>query len=114
MTSIAIAHDYLTQRGGAEKVVLAMARAFPDAPIYTLLYEPSTTFPEFASLDVRTSPLNRVGAFRRNHRAALPLLALAASRLTIEADVVIASSSGWAHGIHILVGQQPADAQRES
>ena len=100
MTSIAIAHDYLTQRGGAEKVVLAMARAFPDAPIYTLLYEPSTTFPEFASLDVRTSPLNRVGAFRRNHRAALPLLALAASRLTIEADVVIASSSGWAHGIH--------------
>ncbi len=100
MTRIAIAHDYLTQRGGAEKVVLAMARAFPEAPIYTLLYEPATTFPEFASLDVRTSPLNRVGVFRRNHRAALPLLALAASRLTIEADVVIASSSGWAHGIH--------------
>ena len=29
---IAIAHDYLTQRGGAERVVLAMHRAFPDAP----------------------------------------------------------------------------------
>ena len=39
---VAIAHDYLTQRGGAEKVVLAMARAFPEAPIYTTLFEPST------------------------------------------------------------------------
>ena len=45
---VAIAHDYLTQRGGAERVVLAMARAFPDAPIYTTLYDPQQTFPEFA------------------------------------------------------------------
>ena len=44
---IAIAHDYLTQRGGAERVVLAMHRAFPDAPIYTTLYDPEGTFPEF-------------------------------------------------------------------
>jgi glycosyltransferase involved in cell wall biosynthesis len=94
---VAIAHDYITQRGGAEKVVLAMARAFPDAPIYTLLYNPETTFPEFANLDIRVSPLNRVGVFRRNHRAALPLLAVAASRFPIDADIVITSSSGWAH-----------------
>ena len=98
MERIAIAHDYLTQRGGAEKVVLAMARAFPTAPIYTLLYEPDSTFPEFADLDIRVSPLNRVGFFRRHHRAALPLLALAASRLRVDAEVVITSTSGWAHG----------------
>ena len=95
---VAIAHDYLTQRGGAERVVLALARAFPGAPIYTTLYDPAGTFPEFADLDVRTSGLNRVGFLRRRHRAALPVLALASSRLPIEADVVIASSSGWAHG----------------
>jgi glycosyltransferase involved in cell wall biosynthesis len=94
---IAIAHDYITQRGGAEKVVLAMARAFPEAPIYTLLYDREKTFPEFADLDVRVSPLNRVGVLRRNHRAALPLLAAAASRFPIDADIVITSSSGWAH-----------------
>jgi glycosyltransferase involved in cell wall biosynthesis len=95
---VAIAHDYLTQRGGAERVVLALSRIFPDAPIYTTLHDPAGTFPEFAHLDVRTSGLNRIGFLRRRHRAALPVLALASSRLTIDADVVIASSSGWAHG----------------
>lgn len=95
---VAIAHDYLTQRGGAERVVLAMARAFPDAPIYTTLYDPDGTYPEFRDRTIVTSSLNRVGLFRRDHRAALPLLAPASSRLRVDADVVVASSSGWAHG----------------
>jgi glycosyltransferase involved in cell wall biosynthesis len=96
---VAIAHDYLTQRGGAERVVLAMARAFPDAPIYTTLYDPSETFPEYAGLDVRTSWLNKVGYLRRHHRAALPFLPGAVSSMTIDADIVLVSSSGWAHGV---------------
>lgn len=95
---IAIAHDYLTQFGGAERVVLSLMKAFPDAPVYTTLYDPDTTFPEFASADVRVSPLNRVGPLRANHRAALPVLPLASSGIFIDADVVVASSSGWAHG----------------
>lgn len=95
---VAIAHDYLTQRGGAERVVLAMSRAFPDAPIHTTLYNPSTTFPEFADKNIVVSPLNRVGVLRRHHRLALPLLPWASNRMTIDADVVVASSSGWAHG----------------
>ncbi len=96
--TVAIAHDYLTQRGGAERVVLSLMRAFPGAPVHTTLYDPEGTYPEFADADIRTSPLNRVGALRRDHRLALPLLAPAASRMRIDADVVIASSSGWAHG----------------
>lgn len=100
MTTVAIAHDYLTQRGGAERVVLSMLRAFPDATIYTTLYDPDGTYPEFRDARIVTSPLNRIGFFRRHHRAALPLLALAARTLRIEEDVVIASSSGWAHGFN--------------
>lgn len=96
---VAIAHDYLTQRGGAERVVLAMAEAFPEAPIYTSLYEPADTYPEFADLDIRTSSLNRIGPLRRHHRFALPLLARSFGSTVIDADVVIASSSGWAHGV---------------
>lgn len=95
---IAIAHDYLTQRGGAERVALSLARAFPGAPLYTTLYHPEGTFPEFADVDVRTSPLNRVAPLRRHHRWALPLLPAASSRIHIDADVVVASSTGWAHG----------------
>lgn len=95
---VAIAHDYLTARGGAERVVLALSRIFPQAPIHTLLYDPGATYPEFAGRTVVTSPLNAVPPLRRNYRAALPLLAPAASAMRIDADVTIASSSGWAHG----------------
>ncbi len=98
--TVAIVHDYLTQRGGAERVVLAMHRAFPTAPIYTSLYEPDLTFPEFRDVDVRPSYLNRSPLLRRQHRLALPLLAHAFSKMEIDEKIVLCSSSGWAHGIH--------------
>jgi glycosyltransferase involved in cell wall biosynthesis len=96
--TVAIAHDYLTQRGGAERVVLAMHRAFPDATIYTTLYDPERTYPEFHDARIVTSALNDVRPLRRHHRTALPLLPLAARSMRITEDVVLASSSGWAHG----------------
>ena len=95
---VAIAHDYLTQLGGAEKTVLNMSRAFPDAPIYTMLYDPDATFPEFQDLDVRVPAINKVRSLRKNHRAALPILPLVAQSIFVDADVVLTSSSGWAHG----------------
>ena len=48
MTTVAIVHDYLTQRGGAERVVLSMLKAFPQSPLYTSLYEPDLTEANFA------------------------------------------------------------------
>src|SRR6476469_4397974 len=51
---IALVHDYLTEMGGAERVVEAMTRIFPDAPLYTSAFNPSAC-PAFAGLDVRTS-----------------------------------------------------------
>jgi glycosyltransferase involved in cell wall biosynthesis len=98
---VAIAHDYLTQRGGAERVVVALLRAFPDATVHTLLYDADATFPELRDARVVTSPVNRVGFLRRHHRAALPVLAPAAGRMTVDADVTIVSSSGWAHGFDV-------------
>jgi glycosyltransferase involved in cell wall biosynthesis len=95
---VAIAHDYLTQRGGAEKVVLSMSRAFPDAPIHTMLYDPDNTYPEFADRDVRVSKFNRIRPLRRNHRAALPVFPAVANSMFVDADVVVTSTSGWAHG----------------
>jgi glycosyltransferase involved in cell wall biosynthesis len=98
---VALVHDYLTQRGGAERVVLSLTRAFPDAPLFTSLYEPDKTFPEFAGVDVRPGLLNHVGPLRRDHRRALPFLAPAFSRLRVDADVAVVSSSGWAHGARV-------------
>ncbi len=36
---VALVHDFLTQYGGAEKVLLSLCEMFPEAPIYTLLYD---------------------------------------------------------------------------
>lgn len=97
---VAIVHDYLTQRGGAERVVLAMLHAFPGARLLTSVYDPEGTFSEFRSFEVETTPLDRVGPLRRDPRLALPLLPRAFSSLRVDdVDVVIASSSGWAHGV---------------
>ncbi len=98
---VALVHDYLTQQGGAERVVLSLSEAFPDAPIHTALFDPDGTFPEFAALDVRTLPLDRIGVLRTHHRLALPILAPSFSRLRVEAEVTVCSSSGWAHGAHV-------------
>lgn len=98
---IALVHDYATQMGGAERVALIMARGFPGAPLYVSLYHPHTTFPEFGQLDVRTSLLDRVGLLRSYHRLSLPFLSAAMSRTVIDADVVLASSTGWAHGVRV-------------
>lgn len=99
MTSIAIVHDYLTQRGGAERVVLSMSKAFPDAPIHTSLYDPETTFPEFADRNIRPMGTNRSRFLRNDHRRGLPLYPAVFSRSQVDADVVICSSSAFAHGI---------------
>ena len=97
---VAIAHDYLSQRGGAERVVLAMAQAFPDATIHTTLYDPTGTYPEFAGMRIIVPPLNRMAWLRHHHRVAFLLLPLAARLVRPRAQVVLVSSSGFAHGFH--------------
>jgi glycosyltransferase involved in cell wall biosynthesis len=99
--SVAIVHDYLNQLGGAERTVLEMTRIFPEAPVYTSLYRPDSTFPEFRAIDVRTSPLDRIPIDKR-FRALLPLYPVAFRSLSpLSQEVVISSSSGWAHAIRV-------------
>jgi glycosyltransferase involved in cell wall biosynthesis len=98
--SVAIAHDYLATIGGAERVFLSVARAFPSAPVYTSVYEPDLVTEEYQHLNIRTSALNRLGFVRRNYRLAMPVLPFAMRQLSIDADVVVCSSSGWSHGVH--------------
>ncbi len=112
---VAIVHDYLNQRGGAEKVVLELAELWPDAPIYTSLYRSGSTFGGFSEHDVRTSPLNRLPVDKR-FRALFPLYPAAFRSFgEIDGDVVISSSSGWAHmvrttprALHVVYCYTPA------
>lgn len=101
---MAIVHDYLNQRGGAERCVLEMAAIWPQAAIYTSLYRPRSTFPEFAARDVRTSPLDRLPV-DRGFRNLFPLYPAAFHSFgRLAQDVVISSSSGWAHGVRSAEG----------
>lgn len=103
---VVIAHDYLTQRGGAERVVGCIADAFPHAPIVTSLYEPTATYPQFGSRAVVTSPFNASGILRRKFRLGLPLYGwvFAHARLPRETDAVVASTTGFAHGVRTPLG----------
>lgn len=95
---VALVHDYLTQTGGAERVVLSLSRLFPDAPIYTSVYDERGTFPEFRDLDVRTTALQRLPHRGGAARGLLPLYPWAFGQLKLTGyDLVLSSSSGWAH-----------------
>lgn len=97
---VVVVHDYLSQRGGAERVVLAILGAFPGARLVTSVHSPERTFAAFADHEIETLWPDRVPAFRSDPRRALPVLAGAFSRHVIDdADVVVCSSSGWSHGI---------------
>jgi glycosyltransferase involved in cell wall biosynthesis len=98
--SVGLVHDYLLVMRGAERTFAAIAECFPDAPIYTLLYDPGGTSGAFDGRDVRTSYLQRLGANQRSFRRLLPLLPRAAERLPVqEHDLVISSSGAFAHAV---------------
>lgn len=90
---IAIVAEFLTVMGGAEKVVLSLHQLFPDAPIYTSLFDPQRV-PEFAKADVRTSWLQKLPTFlRKSYRLFPTLSASAFRRLDLsDYDIIITSS----------------------
>src|SRR3954452_10150994 len=99
--SVAIVHDYLNQRGGAERVVLEMAQMWPQARIYTSLYRPDSTLPEFSEHRVSTTFLDAfpVDQGFRNLFALYP--AAFRSLGELDHDLVISSSSGWARSVKV-------------
>jgi glycosyltransferase involved in cell wall biosynthesis len=99
---IAIVHDDLTQRGGAERVVEAMHEIWPEAPVFTSVYDPKGTFASFAKMDVRTSFMQKIplASQARYNKLFLPLYPLAFETLDLRGyDVVVSSSTRFAHGI---------------
>jgi glycosyltransferase involved in cell wall biosynthesis len=103
---VAIVHDYLNQRGGAERVALELSDMWPAAPVYTALYRPESTWPGFRGRPIRTTFLDRLPV-DEGFRNLFPLYPLAFRALReIDAGVVVASSSGWAHMARAVAGAQ--------
>jgi glycosyltransferase involved in cell wall biosynthesis len=94
---IVIVHDWLTNMGGAENVVLALHEAFPTAPIYTSTFTPDN-MPAFRDLDIRTTYLQNLPKLLRKLHKFFPMLRVNAfKKLDLsEFDIIISSSSAEA------------------
>jgi glycosyltransferase involved in cell wall biosynthesis len=97
---LAIVHDYLIQMGGAERVVAAMAEAFPSAPILTSVTDPTSLLPELSAHRILNSWMDALPGIRKHFKKYFMLFPMAfRSFRPVDADVTWISSSGFAKWI---------------
>lgn len=99
---VALVHDYLTQFGGAERVLEVLHDRFPDAPVYTSLYSPDHVPAEMQEWDIRVSPVQYIPGAIASHRIWTPFYPAIFSQIgrrIRNADVVIADTSAWSHHV---------------
>ncbi len=98
---VALVHDFLVKMGGAERVLKVLADLYPDAPIYTLLYDEKICGKTFPAGRVRPSFLQKFPKFlRKRQKYLFPLMPRAIESFDLsEYDLVISSSNAYAHGV---------------
>ncbi len=95
---VALLHDYLNQAGGAERVLLALAELFPEAPIYTLIHD-KKRLTGFEDKNIKTTFLQKMPLSSSHIRWYLPLMPSAVEQIDLsEYDVVISSTSALIKG----------------
>ena len=98
---IALVHDWLNQRGGAEDVLEVLVEMYPGAPVYTSLYDPNVMPASYRQWDIRPLWLNRAPGIHSHHQQYLPLYPAAWGGLDLsDYDVVLSNKSGFCHGFH--------------
>jgi glycosyltransferase involved in cell wall biosynthesis len=98
--STGLVHDHLLVMRGAERTFAAIADLWPEAPIYTLLYDEETTDGRFSGREIHSSMLQGSQFRGRGYRRMERLFAWAVRRLPVgEHDLVISSSTAFALGV---------------
>ncbi len=96
---IALVHDYLTQRGGAERVFELFCKHYPNADIFTSLYDPETTI-DLRMRQVHTTALQNIPGAAKYFRLMAPFYFPAFRALDLqEYDLIISSSSSFAKAV---------------
>jgi glycosyltransferase involved in cell wall biosynthesis len=102
---VALVHDYLNQRGGAERVFARIAQAWPEAPIYTALYDERVVGDLFPAARVRPSYLARIPSANRYFRALAPLYPHVFESFDLRGfDAIVSSTTSWAKGVRVPPG----------
>ncbi|MGL5874188.1 MAG: glycosyltransferase, partial [Xenococcaceae cyanobacterium] len=68
---VALVHDYLTQKGGAERVFELLCNCFPDADVFTSLYDPQKTI-DLGERIVKTTYLQKIPGAAKYFRLMAP------------------------------------------
>ncbi len=93
-----LAHDWLNQDGGAEVVLDQLMALFPQAPVYTSLWD-RQRLGRLAGRDIRPGWMDRLPGIHRHHQRYLPLYPLDwGSRRLPPADLLLSNKSGFCHG----------------
>ncbi len=97
---VALVHDWLNQRGGAENVLEELVVLFPGAPVFTSLFAPERMPAAYGSWDVRTTFMQALPGAATHHQAYLPLYPAAFQSLNLsDYDLVLSNKSGFCHGV---------------
>jgi glycosyltransferase involved in cell wall biosynthesis len=104
---IAILHDWLNQIGGAEDVLDVLHDLFPQAPVFTSIYDRARMPERWRRWDIRSTWLDRMPAIHRRHQPYMPLFAAAWARYRIPAefDLLLSNKSAFCIGAR---GDNPA------
>ena len=100
---IALAHDAIFCRAGGERVLLNFHKAFPEAPIYTSIYDSKNTYPEFNDCDIKTTWLQHIAPNEKWYkRTFFPfgLWAMQSHNLS-EYDIILATTTHCAKYIQV-------------
>ena len=98
--NVALIHDHLAQDGGAEKVLKALADIFPDAPIYTLLYEKKNVDKYFKDKHIETSIIQKLPGGVKHYQWYMPFMPMAVEFFDLrQYDLVISDASAFAKGV---------------
>lgn len=96
---VALVHDYLTQKGGAERVFELLCKHYPHADIFTSLYDANHTI-EFGDRVVNTTLLQNIPGASKYFRLMAPLYFPAFRSLDLDDyDLIISSSSSFAKSV---------------
>jgi glycosyltransferase involved in cell wall biosynthesis len=97
---VALIHDFLLDMRGAERVFLELCAMWPEADLFTTVYDEDGTEGRFAHRSVHTSFLQKLRPSARTFRAMLPLYPAAIESFDLSAyELVVSSSSAWAHAV---------------
>jgi glycosyltransferase involved in cell wall biosynthesis len=97
---VALVHDFLLDLRGAERVFLAMCDIWPDADVFTAVYDEQGTEGRFADRNVNATFLQRLRPTANSFRALLPFYPAAIESLDLsDYDLIVSSSSAWAQGV---------------